>query len=106
MLICKQYNMDLLISIQTNDRWNRKIAGNYKSPVVLCSPVNTFMAYGIMNTINNTISNIMNKPWKISTYFHILKKLETQSHLSLKSQQKRSLWFPANVTSVRNKSAI
>ena len=41
MLICKQYEIYLMYLpeyIQTNDWWNRKMAGNYHSPAIICGP--------------------------------------------------------------------
>ena len=38
MLIYIQYKIYLLINIQPNDIWNRKMAGNYCSLDIICSP--------------------------------------------------------------------
>ena len=38
MLICKQNMIYLLTNVQTNDRWNIEMTGNYMSPTVICDP--------------------------------------------------------------------
>lgn len=68
MLICKLNKIYLLVNKQTNDLWNRKMAGNYWLPTIICNHVKCKAFFSNLAT-NQPIQPPFQQPTYQSSYW-------------------------------------